>query len=389
MIMEPISPMLRKILANNNRVDPAGVKNVLILYEEEKIFIGDTLLRFDQLRICNLFFKNAAIDLSTEKEKNAGIYTSLLKGSPVVRQAVCQPWSAIAFNEYDVVIAITYEEKRLLKLLEEKYTAAGFSSCIFSSTVPVLITQSDDSIVFPMYPRLMEFAEKHMGKEPPRIYLSQEDRRSADKWLEEKGLRPEEELYVVLDSTTTRDKMLTITEYEKLLDYLLQNPNARLLIFDEKKIGKAAFYAEWLGKEKASRIIFSEGLRFRDDLALLGASQVKLILGPCTGLLHCAAAVYTHFLDQGMPPRAVPLMITYTGRYQDDYRKENRTAFYWWGNSPLVSCLVLKEKGGIPVAFPLQELSFQEQMRTDDLLKCTSYTAGMITEFIHPLLSKI
>lgn len=389
MIMEPISPMLRKILANNNRLDPADVKNVLILYEEEKIFIGDTLLRFDQLRICKLFFRNAAIDLSTEKEKNAGIYNSLLKGNPVVRKSVCQPWSAIEFNGYDVVIAITYEEKRLMKLLQDKYAVEGFRSCVFSSTVPVLITRTDDSIVFPMYPELSEFAEEHMGKEPPRIYLSQDDRESAGKWLREKGLQPGEELYVILDSTTTRDKMLTITEYEKLLGYLLQKPDARLLIFDEKKIGKAAFYTEWLGKDKASRIIFSEGLSFRDDLALLSASQVKLILGPCTGLLHCAAAIYTHFLDKGMPPGAVPLMITYTGRYQDDYRKENKTAFYWWGNSPLVSCLVLKEKEGIPVVSLLQELSSREQMRTDDLLKCTSYTAGMITKFIHPLLSKI
>ncbi|HEX8529308.1 MAG TPA: hypothetical protein VF646_04775, partial [Cytophagales bacterium] len=181
---------------------------------------------------------------------------------------------------------------------------------------------------------------------------------------------------------SSRDKVLGITVYFEFLKSILQDGNAKVLIFDENTIGKEEFYRQWLGDETADRIIFSKGLSLRDNLCLIGSRHTRLVVGPCTGLMHCASSIYNNYVSNGMDPRDVPLIVVYTGQYS----KANKSAHYWWEGAPLVNCLLLKAKNNRKEVVLLSSLPDAER-ELNDTLPCRDYTAGLLTEFIHRKMS--
>lgn len=80
-----------------------------------------------------------------------------------------------------------------------------------------------------------------------------------------------------------------------------------------------------------------------------------------------------------MPEWAVPLLITYTGKY---FQNERNTAESWWGNAPLVNCLVLRNAGGRKTMTLLSDMTRQERASAEELLPCDQYTSEMILDFI-------
>jgi hypothetical protein len=84
-----------------------------------------------------------------------------------------------------------------------------------------------------------------------------------------------------------------------------------------------------------------------------------------------------------MDVKDAPLMITYTGKYRND---EN--ALVWWGNSPLVVCLLLKNICGKPQMCLLNELTEEEKVNSRNVLSCKEYTSYMLISFIDARLKE-
>ena len=178
--------------------------------------------------------------------------------------------------------------------------------------------------------------------------------------------------------------MIRLDAYFDILTHLLCESGIRVLIFDERGVGKEAFYREWLGESEIEKMLFFTPSSLRESLCVLSSSQVRLIFGPCTGILHCASGIYNIFVAKGYPVNRLPLMITYTGKYE----KEGHTAEAWWGTSPLIHCLVLRRRNSISDMVLLKDMKEDEKADAGVLLPCDQYSSEMIIDFLNQHLYK-
>ncbi|MBS1664523.1 MAG: hypothetical protein JST68_25985 [Bacteroidetes bacterium] len=368
-----------QILATVGNGPAKSAGKVLLLYEEKITFIGDCCVRMNKLVHFRSFLQNASLHLNFTDRHNYELSEGLLKNNPNIDRLSLLPWTEIDFADYDLIFCIAYDEVRLLEYLAEKYgegiLSGRFRPMVYSISELLLIPRKESRCIFPFFNELMSYVTDSL---PGELYISQDERDWGDQWLKARGLQPEEELLVMCDSSGGRDKLLSNTVYFDLLSSILDRPGVRVLVFDERNIGKEEFYRQWLGGRKARRIIVSKGMTLRQNLCLIASRHTKMVFGPCTGLMHCSSSIYNHFLRNGLDRSAVPVLITYTGTYS----KENKGAYFWWGSSPLIRCLMLKERGGKPEMMLLSDLSVAEREK-NDTLPCSFYTPEMLLDFIN------
>ncbi|PWV44508.1 glycosyltransferase family 9 protein [Chitinophaga sp. S165] len=385
--MQPSNILLERILENNQQLQVEHVKKILIIYEEKSFFIGDTCLLFNKLRYVRSFFPNAEVDINFLNKKNMRLYRPILENSPNFDNIRDDEWSDIPFEDYDMLLCITYKELLLLNFLYEKYRHQirnrQFHLAVFSFSESILAKEPTAEYLFPDYEALREYTVSNSSKVPCELYITNEERMWADQWLESNGMKKGERLCILMDSASEKRKLLNIDVYFDFLAGILKQPNTKVLIFDEKNIGKETFYSEWLGKEAVKNVIFSKQLPFRQDLALISSSYTKMVFGPCTGLMHCASSIYNNLFRKGMPVAEIPLLITYTGEYLGERNSIN----VWWGNAPLVSCLILKERDNRKEIVLLKDLN-PEERKKKDALPCREYTAGMLINLLVTRLLK-
>jgi hypothetical protein len=376
--MENIQSTLQKIIGNTTAVAKGGVKNILVLYEEKIFNIGDCCVRFDKLKYFRAFFNNAAISMNFKKE-NAKFADGLLKNNPHLASVSMLDWDEIAFNDYDIVIAVMYNEENILKFIHDKYGAAirdgRFPLAIYSMSQLILQPSDSGKYIFPLNRPLIEMART---PDPGELYVSEEEQQWANSWLQSKGMKEGEDLLILLDSTLRKDKLLNPLVYFEFVGELLKRENTRVLVFDEAGVGKEEFYRAWLGDQYMGKLIVSRQLTLRQDICLLASTYTRMVFGPCTGLLHCASAIYNNYVSKGMPVAQVPLLAVYTGQYKG----LELNAFTWWGRAPLVSCLMLKQRPGGKQLELLHQLPQNEKMLNNSL-PCSEYTSAMLTGFVN------
>ncbi|MCW3465094.1 hypothetical protein [Chitinophaga nivalis] len=373
---------LDRILENNQHIKKEQVKKVLIWYEEIDFFIGDTCLMFDKFRICKLFFgEDVVIDVNAVNKKYKDLYQVFFQHNPNVSNMFHAELDEVAFEEYDIMICVTYDEDILLRTMANRcgnlVESGAFNLAVFSFTRNMLIDRKAFHIIFPVYQEIYDFGQLLLER-PPEFYITAEEKEWANNWLREQQLTAEEQLFVILDSSSSREKLLRIDVYFDVLKKLLRKDNVKVLIFDEKKVGKEHFYREWLSERQMKKIIFSRGQSLREGICLLGSDYVKLIMGPCTGLVHCASGIYNNRVRNGMPREQAPVLITYTGPWD---------AQLWWGNAPLVNCLLMKDTGAVKELTLLSQLSDTEKKDIQSRPPCTEYTAEMLLGFVNSRLA--
>lgn len=355
------------------------VKRVLVLYEEKIYNIGDCCVRFDKLKHFGSFFGNAAVDINFRKGENDKFIDALLKNNPHLAAITTMDWNEIDFNQYDVVIAISYNEPKLLQFIHQKYGSNDNSLFAVISLSELILNPSDSAkYIFPVVQQLVDYV-RILG--PGELYISDEEQAWADSWLESKGVKKGEHLFIVLDSTLRREKLLSLNVYFEFLAALLKKQNCKVLVFDENELGKEEFYSAWLGSKAMEKMIFSKKMQLRQDLCLIGSSYTRLVVGPCTGLLHCASAIYNRYINKGMPAEDVPLLMVYTGVYLGPELNANN----WWRNSPLVNCLMLKNRNGVKQLTLLADLTENEK-QLNDSLHCSEFTSKMLIDFVNSKL---
>jgi len=378
--MKTYQGTLKKILENNSLLNSKDVKRILVLYLGDEFYVGDCSIRIDKMMFYQSFFSNPIIDFNILQKSGTFIVEGLLKNNPHVNSISSLELSAIDFEIYDVVFCVDYkEEETFLEFLNEKYgdkiCSDQFRLAVFTiKHVMGLVPESD--FIFPVNKNLTN----HIGIQPGNIYITEEEREWGNNWLKMNGLKDNEKLFILLDSTSRRNKLLNIDVYFDYLKAILRIGNIKVLNFDEKNIGKQEFYSQWLSTENIGKMIFSKGLTLRQALCIIGSDYTRFIFGPCTGLIHCASSIYNYFLRNGMSRAKVPHMITYTGSYPPGEK-----AFDWWGNYPLVNCLLLKGTGNKKEIVVLNNLSEEEQHSTE-ALPCTEYTAKMLIDYTAGLL---
>jgi hypothetical protein len=268
------------------------------------------------------------------------------------------------------------DETSLLNTLAQRYEQLGgsgnYAPPVFSMTKTVFLGEGLATIKFPLYTGLLEYIRNTTGE----LHISDKEREWADNWLRERGVSQGDFVIVVLDTASGKEKMLNTPVYFEFLQFLLRGRRVRVLNFDERGLGKEEFYKAWLG-DQTDKMIFSRNLSLREAVCLLSASSVRMIFGPCTGLMHCASAIYNYYKKMGMDGRDIPIMITYTGRYQGQ-----ESASEWWSNSPLIDCIMLKARdNGDCSLVKLSDLSPEDQAKNDSL-PCNRYTTGHLTNFV-------
>jgi hypothetical protein len=374
-----------KLVAHAHEADRKRIKKVLILYEETQPFIGDCCLIFDKFKYFRAFLNNAAIDVSFSQKQHAHLYEALLRNNPYVDRFAALAWNEINFEEYDIVFCVVGREESLLAFLHGKYgglIAAGrFNPAVFSFSKVFLVPSEEANCIFPVMEDLRRYLQAPV---PAALYISREEQQWAGQWLKDRGLREDDNLFIVCDSTSAREKLMHLTAYFDFLADLLLKKNAKVLIFDENGIGKEEYYLSWMGAAVREKLIVARKQSLREALCLLGSRRVKMIFGPCTGLMHCASGIYNHYVDVGMDPGDVPLIITYTGQYP----LAGKGANYWWGASPLVNCLLLKQRDRQHRLTLLSSLSEAEK-NLADTLPCSQYTAEMLIGFVNQKLALV
>lgn len=341
----------------------ANVRSLLVLYDDPNFFIGDTCIILDKLKICKQFFTQAHVTINFISHQHLEKYKVLLQNNPYIDTVLGEPIEKVDLTGYDFIICISMDEQRINRALTQ-YVSLQTPVYSFSKIFFPHLQQT----LFPLYLALLEFANNQ--SDPKELYISAAEKQWANDWLRNQGLKEDEQLFIIIDTTTRKDKLLSFSAYYELLYWLLQRPKSKILIFDERNSGKELFYKELMGADKIGRFIFSKQLGLRQDICLIGAGRADLILGPCTGLMHCASAIYNQYAKSGVQQRP-PVMITYTGKNQQPTR-------YWWNDSPLMDVLQVINNNGAKELVLLDE-------HTDNhpgLLTCADYTSAMLTTHI-------
>jgi hypothetical protein len=382
--MKQDHPMHTISILRNNALVPAPdkVRSVLILFEETATLIGDAVLKFDQFKTCRSFFPHATIAINFAEGGHLYLYKALLQNSPYLDEITHSAWRDLLFETYDIIICVTANETGLLHYLDERYQSllesGTMTTAVFSMSAVMLNQPDKSTMAFPVHHELLDYAVAFPGPPFPELFIQEEEKIWAENWLAENGVQRDEHLFIFIDSSSKREKLIKTEVFASLLSFLLKINHTRILIYDEKGIGKDLFYQELLGRQAAARIVFAKSLGLRKDLCLLASARTRMIIGPCTGLLHCASGIYNNFTRNGMKTANVPVLITYTGKYGRPF--EN--AQLWWGKAPLVHCLQLRNINGQPVLQSLHEQEEDNKTITHNLLHCQDYTAAQLTGFI-------
>lgn len=384
-VKNPFQETLDRIVETNRRYDRRQVKRALILYEDAEFVLGDNIIILHNFGLIRQFLGEPVVfDLNIVTQKYVEKYKALLGNNPHFDHLTFIQVPDIPFDQYDLVICISTFEVALLHALHARYTSLQqpMPGCAIFSYSKVVFTRKEEYVgrpVFPIYEELVGHAT-FQNDQPYELYLSEEERHWGDRWLEEKGIKEGESLYVIVDNASRRHKVITPETYYGILLHLLKKDNIRILIFDEEDAGKAAFYKLWFGEDQYAKFIFSCGLKLRQDLCLIGSHYTRMVFGPCTGLLHCAAGIFNNYHRNGMPLASVPLMITYTGGWN---------AEFWWGKAKLVTCLLVRNVMGEKKMSVLTEMNKWEREYWYDRLECYEFTADMIISYLdHRLIEQ-
>ena len=348
--------LLEELTERSKDLNKLSVEKALVLFEVERFFIGDTCDRMAYLKVCSAVFPNAKVDLFTNQPGIA----HLMKNNIYVNYLIIsEAYSQINFPQYDIVICLSHKESDILSHLNGVYEKQGDSHLPKVYSIPDLNDKNHGiKIIFPPLPITTE----EVTADRMEIFISKTEARWANQWLRNAGVGKEDSVVIFLDSAGDRSKLMSTSEQFELIKQILKYQEDKILIYDENGMNKKLFYISWLGaKIVADRFIFAEKSALRESICLMAADAIRMIIGPCTGLMHCASAVYQHMLSANTrKENEVPVLLTYRGKVQDPIDSPYR----WWGNS-LCDCalIVASEENGKRI----RELSEQDREMSNAL----------------------
>ncbi len=337
---------LEQINKNNKDVDRDAL-SVLINYKTKEYFIGDSVHRLRHLKLIRNYFLNAKIIINVHHR----IDFAILQNNPYINQLAFKDLSLLKLSEYDLIITIGDDRNlftELIKSYSSELREKTFKTGVFSLTRYLKIDEGENYIL-PLYKKLHDFIvdEENLSRLEKEIFILNEEKEWANQWFRMKGVKSNEKVIVIVDSTSLREKLLPLEVHFEIVRFFLENESHKILVFDESGIGKSFFYNEWLTDKFKHRLIFAEKLKFRQELTLLSSDYIKFIFGPCTGIMHCASAIHNVSVSKYGKAKEPPGIMVYAG--EDITRNLNKYLWwhksYWWGDDEVAKCCVLKYVG--------------------------------------------
>ena len=377
--------ILTEIKENNKKTDITSIYKIMIIYDLGILYIGDSCLQLSRLKKIKSYYNNASIDINTEDTKNHSILNAILQNNPYINSYSNLAWDNIEFKKYDLVICTCIPERKFLEFLLSKYgndfSAKTMKIAIYSGftsfTNETTLGFDEKTYGIPVFPinktfnkyQLLPDEEKSMLAN--ELFISKKEITWGNNWLMENGLMADENLIILIDTSSQNEKLLNINVYFELLSWFFTFKKSKVLIFDEKGIGKKSFYKSWLGNNQMSKLIFAENLPLRKALCLISSNFTRLIFGPSTGLLHCASGIF-NVLNEN-----TPMMIAYTGKVDNKYVEK-----LWWNKSIVDGIILTKNESNQKTIKSIKNSDFINIKNIDLIDICENYTTLDIQKYI-------
>jgi hypothetical protein len=376
-IPQTFTPTLMQLKKNAASASITDFSKTLLLYEEKLFPLGDCCIHFGKIKYLRTFLNNGLITVNFSDEHNEKYIDSLLKNNTDIDTVSTLQWEELQFDKFDLIICILFEEEKLLHFLHEKYgpliSTNIWKPVIYSTSWLFWAPADRAKAIFPSNLQMNEFL---MIPRQTELYISEEERMWGNNWLMQKGLEKHEKLFIIIDSAGAKGKLLNEDVFFGFLSWILEKKNIKVLAFDEGNTGKEDKYRQWLGEKAMEKLIFSTGMKLRQDLCLVASAYTSMVFGPCSGMMHCASAIYNHYvMSAGMTN--VPSLFVYAGLDEE----KNYNLFEWWGESPLVNCFFIREEDGEKKVISLNSLTVEEG-RDDKRLPSSAYTTKLLIDFI-------
>jgi len=325
---------LKKIKANTLRANRTNIRKILMTIEVDGYPIGDSVVFFSKIRALVRYFNVQYLDILTNAQHHV-----FLNHSPLVRQFYFDI-SVPNLADYDLIINFSTLDKELAIFIDKHYSPAVTGRNINFGVYNLYRKRGMEHTL--LFEYLYDF-ERYLVSEylderdyvGHELHLSEEERQWGNNWFRERGIKEGEKVIVLLDSSSTRGKLMPIAAYCEVLRFFRSFRNTRILIFDPDNIDKSMIYKHLLETEDMDDFLFVKRQGLRKDLCLLASDFIHIVLGPCTGLLHCAEGIYNTLDKKGALQREWPLLLAYIGPPESEDAPDK---WFWWGETH-VECL--------------------------------------------------
>jgi hypothetical protein len=378
--------LLRRVRVVNRRAARAEIDRALTIVTLGHTRLGDVVQAITNLRYLKAHLRIRHLDINLIEPAEHRIAAEILKHDPLIDRCLNLPYQEIPYGDYQAVLHYTvFEDGEMVRVLAdhyERFVAASSGGIAFHS-LPASQWDlqkihgdrwRDFAYPLPLLNVTPGLFQGAVGDH--QVYLDEDERAWAARWLVQAGVDSNDAVIVFVDEASVREKELRPQCSLRLLEHFLSIDRVKVLVYDVRDRGKKESYRERLSPERFEKIVFAVGQGLRRDLALLAAPNVKMILGPDTGIMHCAAGVHSALVAQERTADVDrPLIVVYGGRWL------GFNMWNFWANSS-ACCVVPYETGAGVVLRPLGECPGDDAEFQKGLRGVPAVSDGVMIEFL-------
>lgn len=368
-----LQPVLEVIRNTEFAVHKIKERRPLLYIYVEDFGIGDCVLYFSRIKAISTFLNNTDFDVAT----NAQHY-NFLQYHPLVNRFYME-LDEVDFIDYDLVLTFSNCEFYLAHFLHKRYGRRILEGEMKLSVYSLFHAEDHVTSIFNNLSALEEFirdtCKTRLSSLKHELYISEAEQAASDEWFESNGigLPGNEHVIVLLDSTSDRNKLMKIECFEQLLRHFIAWKNCTIVIFNPENFDKRDIYRELVGEEMMSRILFVYEKDLRRNFCLCASKYIRLIIGPCTGLLHCAEGIYNTLELQGRLSAERSILLAYVGPPAPG---DHTDKWFWWGNTNVHCCYIDKTENGNKVVRRLTTTG-------NPGLACKEFETGALLKYLY------
>lgn len=339
--------LIQTIVDLNTARSGGNFKRILLIDDQKrKFYIGDTYFWLQNIRKNILSaYPDATITVNCRSQEKIEKITNIFSDDFDARiNIINSSFEELPFHDFDLVLC---ENDSVIYLLFYIVSHKNhfFNQVSLYSYVNTFIKQVSEFSALNykyLYDKRIAgvdpIALMLQNKRDAEIMLREVEKNWAAAWLAEKGLRTGECLNVLVFNSSAGTKMLTEAMATELIRIVASQENNKVLLFDEDKQNLSQKLRSELQENIWKKVIVFEGRGLRQAMSMIAHPQVKLVMGPCTGVMHLANGVYQHKLNQKEIKKSLlPDLIVYTGNWKELQRYYHPK--HWWTGT-LIRCIV-------------------------------------------------
>ena len=338
---------LNLIKRTNNLSQFKSVKRILYLDDyKRRLYIGDSYLWIVNIKknIYNLF-PQAKIVINCRDRGKCNKLNKLFKVSLVNDISITNfSWENIDFYQFDIVLFEDDVTMEFMNFHKKKSNAQLYLKPIYrflnnSGQNLVQVPSWDFSRIHSKYITKSNLIQRiSRNRQNFNFRLSEEEFNYGLKWFEEVGLDIEKRICAIILTASNKGKVLLPVHTISLITKLVEKYRFNILLFEFGFRNLDEFLKKNLAEDTYDKVYVAKNLEIRNELSLFVNGNIKLVIGPCTGLMHLISGVYSFLLfNLKYEKKDLPLILVYTGdfsKFLNNYHPKK-----WWAN-PIVKVLI-------------------------------------------------